>query len=834
MACAFPFVGSAAPLPYRIGGPVTVVWQVYPPFHSSYPGLNSFRGPPKGLAQAPTDDDEIGLCSRLGWNSDPTETLPHTEGADWTLTAGTRVTGSWRRQFADDVSIAANGLGSAHADYLAAGDLGAELRDGSLSSRPAMIFEPYHLAQLMPPLGLTADYRLIADPGHNWDRAPACGVSAPAADMPPEMPPQVSANQGFDWNGWYAGGRIGLAFGSSNWSATQGAARAPVLNGSLDLFNPIHLSDGTGSYIGGLQAGYKRVMPSHFLLGLDADAMFPNTISGRQTFSSPLIGRASYQDTVLASGTVRGRLGYVLDPLLLYGTGGFAWAYDRLTRSQLTGTSTVKDATLWRLGWALGAGIELPLGGRWSAALEYQYSNFGRSHVTFLAPAQTFASDLALHSIQLGLNYHIGDDARLVDLSNGPTPLDLDWLALHGQTTFVGQYAFPFRAPYRGEHSLAPNQARETWDVTLYAGFRLWEGAEFWINPEVDQGFGLSDTLGLAGFPSGEAYKVGARVPYVRVPRFFLRQVVELGGETEEVAAGINQFPATTTANRVVLTVGKFAVTDIFDTNRYAHDSRNDFMNWALIDTGSFDYAADAWGYTYGAVAEWYQGPWTLRGGGFDLSTVPNSTALDPSFGQFQLIGEIEYRFGVWGEPGKVAVTPWLSRGRMGTYDDAIRLAEMTGQPADIAAVRRYRSRWGLAANLDQQVTPDWGLFLRTGFASPDVEPYEFTDIDRTVAAGAQITGNVWQRPDDTVGIAGILNSISGSHEAFLNAGGLGILIGDGRLPHPGLEQILETYYCLAVNAWRVTLDYQFVNNPAYNRDRGPVSVLGLRLHAQF
>ena len=257
-------------------------------------------------------------------------------------------------------------------------------------------------------------------------------------------------------------------------------------------------------------------------------------------------------------------------------------------------------------------------------------------------------------------------------------------------------------------------------------------------------------------------------------------------------------------------------------------------MNWALVDTGAFDYAADAWGYTYGAVAEWYRGPWTLRGGGFDLSEVPNSTTLDPSFGQFQLVGEIEHRFDISGGPGKVAVTPWLSRGRMGTYDDALRLARTTGRPADIAAVRRYRSRWGLAANLEQHVTSAWGLFLRTGVASPDVEPYEFTDIDRTVAAGAHINGNPWQRPNDTVGVAGILNSISGSHEAFLNAGGLGILIGDGRLPHPGLEQILETYYSLAVDAWRITLDYQFFNNPAYNRDRGPVSVLGLRLHAQF
>jgi high affinity Mn2+ porin len=535
--------------------------------------------------------------------------------------------------------------------------------------------------------GLPGDYQLIADTGHNRAGDPASVVSAGAAvDMPPEMPPHAPASQSFDWNGWYAGGRLGFATGSSNWSATPGGAHAPAPSGSLGLSNPIHFSDGTGSYFGGLQAGYNKVLPSRVLLGLETDAMFPNTISGTQTFSSPPVGRASYRDTLLASGSVRGRLGYVLDPWLLYGTGGFAWAYDQLIRSQLAGPSTVDNATLWRSGWTLGAGIAVPIGGQWSAALEYQYSNFGSGHATFPSPAQTFASNLTLHGVQLSLNYHIGDDAGLADLSEGPTPLDLDWLALHGQTTFLGQYAFPFHAPYHGQNSLHPNQARETWDVTLYAGIRLWEGAEFWVNPEIDQGFGLSDTLGLAGFPSGEAYKVGARVPYLRVPRFFLRQVVELGGETQEVAAGINQFPATTTTNRVVLTVGKFGVTDVFDANRYAHDARNDFMNWALVDTGTFDYAADAWGYTYGAAAEWYQGPWTVRGGGFDLSTVPNSTALDPSFGQFQLVGEVEHRFNLWRAPGKVTVTPWLSRGRMGTYTAAIGLAQMTRQPADIAA----------------------------------------------------------------------------------------------------------------------------------------------------
>ena len=143
------------------------------------------------------------------------------------------------------------------------------------------------------------------------------------------------------------------------------------------------------------------------------------------------------------------------------------------------------------------------------------------------------------------------------------------------QTTYVQQYAFPFRAPYVGPNSLISSQTRQTWDATFYVGWKLWQGAELWINPEIDQGFGLSGTLGVAGFVSGEAYKLGANYPYTRLPRTFLRQTINLGGESEKVEAGPNQFAGSQSANRVVLTLGKFAVTDIFDTNKYAHDARS-------------------------------------------------------------------------------------------------------------------------------------------------------------------------------------------------------------------------------------------------------------------
>jgi high affinity Mn2+ porin len=371
-------------------------------------------------------------------------------------------------------------------------------------------------------------------------------------------------------------------------------------------------------------------------------------------------------------------------------------------------------------------------------------------------------------------------------------------------------------------------------------GLRLWQGAELWVDPEIDQGFGLSGTHGIAGFVSGEAYKQGADDPYARLPRYFITQTIDLGGETEKVEADANQFGGSQTANRLVITVGKFGVADAdvkgtFDSNEYAHEPRSDFLNWALVDTGTFDYAADAWGFTYGAAVEWDKGPWTLRGGIFDLSIVPNSTELDPRFGQFQWDGEIERRYKLWQHPGKLAVTGFLSRGRMGLFEDAIQLSEMTGQPADIASVRNYRSRGGISLNLEQQITPNVGFFMRAGVADGNVEPFDFTDIDRTVAAGLSLSGKQWGRPDDTWGIAGVINGISGVHEAFLNDGGLGILIGDGKLPHPGLEEIVETYYRMALaKGYWFSPDYQFIADPAYNRDRGPVSVIGVRLHAEF
>jgi high affinity Mn2+ porin len=405
--------------------------------------------------------------------------------------------------------------------------------------------------------------------------------------------------------------------------------------------------------------------------------------------------------------------------------------------------------------------------------------------------------------------------------------------ALYGQATYTEQETDGFHAPYAGANSLSPHSARETADATLYLGVRLWRGAELWVNPEADQGFGLDDTLGLAGFASGEAYKVGRNAPYLRLQRAFVRQTIDLGGAVANASAGPNQFAGQASANRLVVTAGKLSVVDIFDVNRYAHDPRADFLNWSVIDAGTFDYAADAWGYSVGGAAEWYVGSWAWRAGVFDLSDVPNSSVLEPGLHEYQTDLEAEHRHELFGRAGTIDLTFFESRARMALLRDAIAFGEATGSPPNPAVVRRYRKRDGVSLDLEQQLTTNVGMFARLGDAGGNVETYEFTDIDRTLSLGLSVNGGPWHRPGDTVGMAGVINALSRERRRYLAAGGLGILVGDGRLPHAGHEDILETYYELAaIYAVDVTFDYQWIGNPAYNRDRGPVSIFALRIHA--
>lgn len=410
-----------------------------------------------------------------------------------------------------------------------------------------------------------------------------------------------------------------------------------------------------------------------------------------------------------------------------------------------------------------------------------------------------------------------------------------DW-AIHGQSTFIEQYHPAFSSAYRGPNSLDPgSRGNETFNITAYGGARLWDGGEAWADLEMDQGFGLSNTLGVAAFPNGQGSKVGEATPYLRLHRLFFRQSFDLGGDSQQIAPAANQLGGTRTADNLVITVGKFSPTDIFDNNDYAHDPMHDFLNWAIIDAGPYDYAADAWGYSYGAAAEWTVSNWTLRGGVFNLSRIPNGTELTRGFGQYQLDGEIERRFTLLGRDGKVKLLGFASRGRLGDYNDAVALAQATQQIADIGLVRRGAWKTGGSLNIQQALTGDLGFFLRATINDGSKEGEEFTDMTDSISTGLSLNGASWDRKDDTVGLAFETGGISGAAQRYFALGGLGILIGDGRLDNYSREDVAEVYYAAQLRAGiQATLDYQFIANPAYNADRGPVSVLGFRLHAEF
>jgi high affinity Mn2+ porin len=671
---------------------------------------------------------------------------------------------------------------------------------------------------------------------------PMTGLLA-ATDLPLayKAPPIPKA---YDWSGFYVGGHLGLAAGNSDWTADPTQAGLPATSGSLNVFQaPDHFFE-SGSYFAGVQAGYNYMLSNRIVIGSEADVSFhpfPDvnglSISGVSNFNSPVLGPASLSETAITFGTVRGRIGYAPGSWLFYATGGLAWTYNQQTLTQ-TASGNSEAPFLWRFGWAAGAGVEFPVAPNWTAKAEYLWTGYPTTSVNYPFSGQRISSDFSLQELRLGLNYHFGSPQASFVVA----PFAPDIVNVHGQATFVDQGYPSFRSPYEGPNSLSGGgQNRETFDLTLAVGLKLWQGAEFWTNPEIDQGFGLNNTHGTAGSFSGEAYKLGQADPYARIQRAFLRQTINLGGDTEKVDADMNQFAGSRSTDRLVLTVGRFGVADLFDTNKYASNPKTDFLNWSLINTGTFDYAGDGWGYTYGAAAEWYWGRWTLRAGVFDLSSTPaggispTAYGLDSTFQQFQMVGEIEERHELWGQPGKIKITGFLSRGNAGQFSNAVALAQATGLPADINAVRSYTSRPGVSMNIEQQVNDNLGVFLRAGWADGNIEPWDFTDIDRTIAAGVSINGKSWGRPDDTIGIAGVINGISAVHVAFLNAGGLGILIGDGQLNNYGLEKIFEAYYSYALTAsTRLSVDYQFVSNPGYNADRGPVNAFAARYHWQF
>jgi high affinity Mn2+ porin len=635
---------------------------------------------------------------------------------------------------------------------------------------------------------------------------------------PLKIPPIAT----YDWSGFYVGGHVGYGRGSGR--------------DTLSDPDPTAANSSFRSLFGGLQFGHNYLLTSRLLVGFEGDITFPNYLDDGIVASrtTPLSAVTEKIDFV---STMRGRAGYAFNHWLFYATGGFAWSQARFLENP--GLAGDEDKVLrMRTGWALGAGAELAIAPGWTAKLEYLSDHLGKASGTFPSGTGYESTAVNLDSLRLGLNRKLDWTGAYAPSSsaNDSWAVDPNSWNVHGQLTYIEQGYPAFRSPYQGTNSLAgAGQIQNTTSATAFVGYRPLDGIEIYVNPELMQGFGLSNTLGVAGFPNGEAQKSNFPMPRIDIARLFVRQTFGLGGEQETVEDGPNQLAGKQDISRITVTAGRFAVIDIFDGNLYSHDPRVDFLNWNMYCCGSYDLTMDKIGYTWGASAELNQKSWAIRAGYFLVPAVSNSYNYDTHIlERGEYIGELELRYSLFSRPGKFRLMGWANIANMGSYADALAMPVTTPSYPDIALTRQVRSNYGFVANAEQAITPDLGIFLRASWSPGLVEIISWTDCDESLSFGTLLKGSAWGRPDDKIGVAGLVEGLSPISRAYFAAGGLGILIGDGQLNYRP-EQILEVYYAYSANKWvTLTFDYQFVDNPGYNADRGPVSVFSGRLHAQF
>ena len=428
-----------------------------------------------------------------------------------------------------------------------------------------------------------------------------------------------------------------------------------------------------------------------------------------------------------------------------------------------------------------------------------------------------------------------------------PVAKPQDW-NFHLQTTAIEQGDLGFPSKYSGPNSLSSRgQGQHTETLDLLAGKRLWRGAEFHVDGLIWQGFGLSETFGIEAFPNGDAYKFGTATPYFIFARLFIRQTFGLGGPQEDVPDTALTLAGKQDISRITLTAGRFTPTDVVDTNAYASNPRTQFMNWGFVNNLTWDYPADSVGYTPGLTVELNQPKWALRYGCFVMPPVANSFTGDdeflmwphegsfgPIFKEWAMNLELERRYTVKDHPGSIRPQAWLNQAHMATYQDATAILKADGPGADWEAARSFRYKYGFGLNWEQELANNVGAFSRLGWSDGQEEAWAFTDATWTASLGVSVKGDAWKRSGDIVGLATIVSGASAEEQRFLEAGGAGILDGDGALTYAP-EDVLETYYDTQIaKGLHFGLDYQFVANPAYNSARGPVSIFGARLHYEF
>jgi high affinity Mn2+ porin len=409
---------------------------------------------------------------------------------------------------------------------------------------------------------------------------------------------------------------------------------------------------------------------------------------------------------------------------------------------------------------------------------------------------------------------------------------------LHFQQTVVTQYHPDFNEKYSGPKSMAQHEdAQISLTTTCFTGVRLSPNTVVYFNPEIAGGAGLSGATGVAGFTNGETFRIGNPKPQVYVARFYLSHYFPLSNDRTIQFDAWNQLAGSIPTKYIRVVAGRFAVSDFFDNNSYSHDPRSQFLNWALMGNGAFDYAANTRGYTYGSVVEIGLENYAFRIGAAMVPREANLSNMDPNIGQAHALqAEAEYHWGPSTKPGVVRVLVYQNSANMGNYQQAVNGGLQSGVVPDIISTRQVgRTKTGIGINLEKRLTPLLGVFARASINDGKNETWMFTEIDQSVSGGVLGNTNFKNRKSDTWGIAGIVNGISKDHQALLVNGGNGFMIGDGALTYAP-EIILEMFYNADVHDdhFYITPDYQFIVNPAYNSDRGPIHVLGIRVHTRF
>lgn len=394
------------------------------------------------------------------------------------------------------------------------------------------------------------------------------------------------------------------------------------------------------------------------------------------------------------------------------------------------------------------------------------------------------------------------------------------WFALSFQQTTVTQTHLGFRSPYSGINSLQKEaEGATSLTATFFASARLLPWLKAYFHPELAGGAGVSRALGVAGFMNGETFRVGDPKPQFYVARCYLQASRKWGDD-----------------GSLHLEAGKFSLADFFDQNAASHDPRSRFLNWALMSNGAWDYPANTRGYTWGMVAGIAKGNWALQGAIALEPSTPNGPVLDRSIAKNR--GHVVELTRSWGQDtrrtGNIRLLAFVNKARMGNYAEAVANKAVL-DTADLSPTRKPgRTKLGFGISADQRVG-DVVLFARAGYNDGKNETWAFTEIDQSVSLGAVFELGRWKPPDDVAGIAIAANGISRDHQRFLGAGGTGFMIGDGQLRY-GPECALEIFYLMMLHDkhFYLTPDYQFILNPGYNQDRGPVHVFAVRLHTEF